>query len=55
MENKKTYEQNFLDSLKDPTPTEKIKIEGVGEVELFGSWNAEKIIKRLLESESITG
>ncbi len=36
-------------------PTQEIEIEGVGTVKLFGEWDAEKLIKRLLQSDSITG
>ncbi len=52
----KNYEL-YLKKIEDGTikPTEYIKIEGVGEIEVFGEWNAEKLITRLLENESITG
>jgi hypothetical protein len=37
------------------TPTKEITIEGVGTVFLYGTWNAEKLINRLLDCEEITG
>jgi hypothetical protein len=39
----------------DPTPTQIIKIEGVGTAILYGELNVEKLVKRLLESKAITG
>lgn len=51
----KTFEEITLSKLKDRTPTQHVKIEGVGEIEVYGQWQAEKLIKRLLESDTITG
>lgn len=34
-------------------PSQEIKIDGVGTAKLFGTWDAEKLIKRLLKSDSI--
>lgn len=53
MENE--YSDRIKQRMKNPNPTQEIKIEGVGTVKVYGEWNAEKLIKRLLESESITG
>jgi hypothetical protein len=39
--------------LKGKTPTEVIKIEGVGTVEIYGKMDMEKMVKRLLESNAI--
>ena len=39
----------------DPTPTQIIKIEGVGTAILYGELDVEKLVKRLLESKAITG
>jgi hypothetical protein len=42
-------------SVKNGKPlTFEKRIEGVGTVRLYGKWNAEKLINRLLECESIT-
>lgn len=39
----------------NPKPTQEIKIDGLGTAKVFGEWDAEKLIKRLLQSDSITG
>lgn len=41
--------------LKKYKLTNKIKIDGIGTVEEYGELNFEKLVKRLLKSESITG
>jgi hypothetical protein len=53
MENE--YAMKLKSRMKNPNPTQEIKIDGLGTAKLYGNWNAEKLIKRLLESESITG
>ena len=35
-------------------PTEVIEIDGVGSIEVYGELDLEKLVKRLLQSESIT-
>jgi hypothetical protein len=49
------YQDKLLKQFNNPIPTQRIEIEGKGIIEIYGDWDAEKIIKRLLESESITG
>jgi hypothetical protein len=49
------YQDKLLKQINNPVPSQKIEIEGKGTIEIYGDWNIEKIIKRLLESESITG
>lgn len=41
--------------IQNKKPSQKIKIDGIGTVEVYGEWNAEKIIKKLLEYKEITG
>jgi hypothetical protein len=50
----KNQESDFATRFRqEKTPSQEIKIEGVGTVKIYGTWNAEKLIKRLLQSESI--
>lgn len=49
------FAEKLRQRAKNPVPTQEIKIEGVGTAKVFGEWDAEKLIKRLLQSESITG
>jgi len=37
------------------TPSKEITIEGTGTVFLYGTWNAEKMINKLLDCDEITG
>lgn len=54
MNDKKDYVTMIVEKY-NPEPTETIKIEGVGTIEVYGKWNAEKIIKKLLEYEEFNG
>jgi hypothetical protein len=54
-EQKFDYDAILMQSVKNPIPSESIKIEGVGSIEVFGEWDIEKLIKKLLEYEEITG
>jgi hypothetical protein len=36
-------------------PSEEIVIDGVGSIKIYGDFDIEKLVKRLLESKSITG
>jgi hypothetical protein len=49
------YSKKLQQLAKNPDPTQEIKINDVGIVKVYGKWDSEKIIKRLLESEQITG
>jgi hypothetical protein len=49
------YATKLKEKLVDQNPTEVHEIDGVGIVRVYGHWDAEKIINRLLESDSITG
>jgi hypothetical protein len=54
-ENKLDYDAILMQSVKDPIPSQAIKIEGVGSIEVYGEWDIEKLIKKLLEYDEITG
>lgn len=49
------YQDKLLKQINNPIPSQRIEIEGKGIIEVYGEWDIEKFIKRLLESESITG
>jgi hypothetical protein len=49
------YSTDLKQKMKNKIPSQEIKIEGVGTGKLFGELNTEKLIKRLLQSDSITG
>jgi hypothetical protein len=46
------YAEKLLGKRK---PSEVITVEGVGTIEIYGTWNVEKIVKTLLEHEEVTG
>lgn len=48
------YQDKLLKEKNYPVPTERIEVEGKGTIEIYGEWNAERLIKRLLENDSIT-
>jgi hypothetical protein len=50
MKKEMTYSEKMREG---KTPSKVIKIEGVGTAKIYGEWDAEKLIKRLLKSESI--
>jgi hypothetical protein len=54
-ENKIDYSAILEEKIKTSKPTQTITLEGIGTIEVYGNWNAEKIIKKLLEYEEITG
>lgn len=54
MDDKKDYVTMIMKEY-NPEPTQVIKIEGIGTIEVYGKWNAEKIIKKLLEYEEFSG
>lgn len=49
------YATKFKEKHGITEPTKVIKVEGVGTCKVYGKLNAEKLIKKLLEYESITG
>ena len=60
IERVKKMEENYAakmirEKAIDPTPTQIIKIEGVGTAIQYGELDVEKLVKRLLESKAITG
>ena len=49
-------ERDYAAKLKEgKKPSQEIKINGIGTIKVYGEWNVEKIIKKLLEYEEITG
>jgi hypothetical protein len=48
------YLDQEMKKWKNKTPTKTVKIEGIGTGKLYGELDAEKLIKRLLESKAIT-
>lgn len=51
----KDFAAQMIEKTINPVPTKEIKIEGIGTAKLYGNFDSEKIIKRLLQSDSITG
>lgn len=47
--------KDCIELLKDKELTSTTTIEGVGTIEEYGELNLEKLVKRLLKSEAITG
>lgn len=43
-----------MEKIEQQEPTEKIEIEGIGSIEIFGELNIEKFVKRMLQSKAIT-
>lgn len=52
---KNDYAAILRKKAKDPNPSQEIIIEGVGTGKVYGVWDVEKIIKKLLEYEEFTG
>lgn len=52
---KKDYATMLKEKLINQEPSQVHEIDGIGTVKVYGHWDAEKIINRLLESPSITG
>jgi hypothetical protein len=51
----KEYAAQMIEKAINKKPTKEITIEGIGTAKLYGNFDSEKIIKRLLQSDSITG
>jgi pyocin large subunit-like protein len=51
----KDYATMIREKYNNPEPTQEIKIDGVGIIKVYGKWNVEKIIKKLLEYEEFNG
>jgi hypothetical protein len=49
----KNQKENAPSTAERKEPSEIIRIDNVGTVKVFGEWNAEKLIKRLLKSDKI--
>lgn len=52
---KENHLEKMLEKCIDKEPSKIIEIEGIGIARLYGKWDTEKLINRLLESEEITG
>lgn len=46
-------EKKTTKEIENEKPSQNFKYEGV-QVEVYGQWDAEKIVKRLMQSDSIT-
>ena len=55
MNDKVDYETRLMEKYNNPEPTQEIKIDGVGIIQVYGKWDIEKIIKKLLEYEEFAG
>ena len=56
MKDKKLQYAAILEErINNSKPDQEIKIEGVGIIKVYGKWDAEKIIKKLMEYEEVTG
>jgi hypothetical protein len=51
----KDYATMIREKYNNPEPSQEIKIDGIGVIKVYGKWNAEKIIKKLLEYEEFAG
>jgi hypothetical protein len=49
------YVDWYMNKIGNPEPTQVIHIEGVGTAKQYGELDLEKLVKRLLKSEAITG
>lgn len=49
------YAEELKRKMKNPIPTQEIKIEGIGTGRIYGEVDTEKLIKRLLQSDTVTG
>lgn len=45
----------YFEEILKNKPTKTIEVEGIGTVNIYGSFDTEKIVKRLLQSDNITG
>ena len=55
MNEQKDYATMIREKDNNPEPTQEIKIDGVGVIKVYGKWNVEKMIKKLLENEEFNG
>jgi hypothetical protein len=44
-----------LQRLRKEKPTEEFTVEGVGSIKVYGNLDVEKLVKKLLQNEKITG
>ena len=49
------YVDCYMNKIGNPEPTQILHIEGVGTIKQYGELDLEKLVKRLLKSEAITG
>lgn len=45
----------YFEEILKEKPTKTIEVEGIGTVNIYGSFDTEKVIKALLESQIVTG